>query len=246
MIRIPILILIFVISLFSSDEQKYVNLIKPMILKIENLKDDIITIPRTNLEIGRSGIVVHVYENKEKIVLANAKVISSNDKESKIKIFEFNGLYQDSIPTTKRKVVLGDILVLSYLYDKSIVITPNVDTFTEVKKRFLLTSFLHPDIFGARLKIDNGLYPKKEDIQKFAIKQNIGTIFIVVNKKIYVLDSKTFKTLISFDIEYDNTKKYKMPFYTRIEKIDSSITGISFSDDEMAYEKHYKKLLGIK
>jgi ribosomal protein L24 len=246
MIKVFVLIFLCVFSLNANDEKKYMGVVKPLILKVDNIDNDIITIKKGNIQLGKSGVVLHIYENTEKIILASVSVISSNENESKLKISEFDGLIQDAIPTNKRKVKAGDVMVLGYLYNKSMIITPNLDTYNDVKKRFFLNNFLHPDIFGAKLRISNRLFPRKEDIQNFAREQNLGTIFLVMNKKVYIIDSKNFSVLSSFETEYDVKKEYAMPFYTRIEKFEESVMTFSFSSEEFSYESHYKSLLGIK
>mgnify|MGYP001120136217 CR=1 FL=1 len=141
----------------------------------------------------------------------------------------------------------NDILVINYLYTASLLIAPNLDTFQTIRSNFKYNNFLHSDIFATKLKIDNKPFLTKKYIQQYAISQNLGTIFIVANQKIYVLDTKTLKVLTSYKITYDKNKT-EIPFYTRVTDIGSSIFNFElFSDKKnLTYDEYYKKLLGLK
>lgn len=223
--------------------------IKPLGLKLDNIESNKSTINVGNLIVGQSGIVVHVYENARKLIVANAKVISSDENSSVVEFFPFKDIKQDAIPTSNRNVQIDDVLVLNYMYPASLLITPTQDTFQGIRKSFEYNNFLHSDLFAAKLKVENHPYPTKKDIQDFAIEQNLGTIFIVVDQKVYILDSKTFTILTSFDIEYSELDSQK-PFYTRVEDIKKSGFDISFNffskdDEDLNYKQYYKKLLGL-
>jgi hypothetical protein len=221
--------------------------IKPIGVKIEDIKDNKSTINIGNLVIGQSGIIVHIYNNDKRLIVSNAKVISSNENNSVIEFFEFDDLKQDALPTTKRKVEKGDVLVLNYMYNASLLITPTQNSFQKIRDNFKLNNFIHSDIFAAKLKIENKPYPTKEDFQKFAIEQNLGTIFFALDNKVYIVDTKTFTILESYFVSYENNEA-QMPFYTRVEEIEDSILDFSlFSDKkELSYNDYYKRILGLE
>ena len=242
----------------SSNNTKKLSL-KAVGIKIDNVKDNKSTIKMGNLIVGQSAIVLHI-NNKNKMIIASAKVIQSNQETSIVEYFDFTDLKQDAIPTTNLKVAKNDILVFNYLYTNSLLIVPNQETFELVKKTFKHNAFMHPDIFATKMKVDQEVYPKQEYLQEFAIKQNLGTIFIVVDKKIHILDTKTFKILTSYKINYDESQS-QQPFYTRVEDIEGglfdfdlisqeedSILGYSLftSDKDISYEDYYKRILGLK
>jgi hypothetical protein len=224
--------------------------IKPIGTKITNIQDEKSTIDVGNLIVGQTGIVVHVFNNDKRLIVSNAKVISSNANSSVVEFFAFNDLEQDAIPTSNRIVAINDILILNYMYNSSLLIAPDLDAFQSVRDGFKLNNFIHSDIFAAKLKVDNIPYPTKEDIQKFAIEQNLGTIFMVIENKVFVIDTKTFTILQSYAINYDNTAEVKMPFYTRVEEIEDTIFHWSFFDffsgkKNLSYNDYYKRILGI-
>ena len=221
--------------------------IKPIGVKIENINENKSSINVGNLIIGQTGIVVHIYDNDKRLIVSNAKVISSNNTSSVVEFFSFDDLKQDALPTTKRVVTKDDILVLNYMYNSSMLIAPTQDTFQTVRENFKLNNFLHSDIFAAKLKVENNPYPTKEDIQKFAIEQNLGTIFFVLDNKVFVVDTKTFTILESYAVAYEN-KDLMKPFYTRVEEIEESIFDFSFFSDKksLTYDEYYKRILGLK
>ena len=224
--------------------------VKPIGMKVENIENNKSNINVGNLTIGQTGIVVHIFNNDKKLIVSNAKVISSDSNGSVVEFFKFDDLKQEAIPTTKKTVQQGDVLVLNYMYNSSLLITPNIESFQTVRDNFKLNNFIHSDIFAAKLKVDHNPYPTKEIIQKFAIEQNLGTIFMVLENKVFIIDTKTFTILESYAISYENTQNM-MPFYTRIEEIEDSIFNLSFFDffsetKNLSYNDYYKRILGIK
>jgi hypothetical protein len=216
-------------------------------VKITDVKDNKTTINVGNLIIGQSGVVIHIYDNDKRLIVANAHVIESNETTSVIEFSKFKDLVQDAIPTSNRTVAKNDILVLNYLYTASLLIAPDLDTFQTIRSNFKYNNFLHSDIFATKLKMDNKPYLTKKYIQEYAIAQNLGTIFIVANQNIYILDTKTLKTLTSYKISYD-TNKTEMPFYTRVTDIETSNFNIDLfsSKKNLTYDEYYKTILGLK
>ena len=224
--------------------------IKPLGIKIDNIANNKSTINVGNLIVGQTGVVVHIFDNDKKLIVSNAKVISSNSNSSVVEFFKFEDLKQNAIPTSKREVVNNDMLILNYMYNSSLLITPTLDAFQTVRDNFKLNNFVHSDIFAARLKVDHNPYPTKEDIQNFAIEQNLGTIFMVIENRVYVIDTKTFTILANYSVSYEKNGS-TMPFYTRIENIEETIFSWSYFDffsgkGSMSYNDYYKRILGIK
>ena len=220
---------------------------KPIGTKITNIENNQSTIDVGNLIIGQTGIIVHLYDNDKKQIVSNAKVISSNANSSVVEFFPFEDLKQEALPMTNRQVSINDVLVLNYMYNSSLLIAPTLDSFQAARSNFKSNNFIHSDIFAAKLKVNNKPFPKQEDIQNFAIEQNLGTIFFVLNNKVFVLDTKTFTILATYAFSYEN-KEYQMPFYTRVEEIEKSIFDFSFfsNDEKLTYDEYYEKVLGLK
>lgn len=192
------------------------------VLKLSNVSVDSATINIGNLKIGQSGVIEHLYEDGHSIIVSSAYVKSSNASTSEIKFLPFLDLKQNAIPTTNRKAQNGDRFILNYMYDQSLLIAPNIETFKYVRENFETHNFIHSDIFGAYLKSEYQPNPSQKLIQDYAMSQNLGTIFFVVKSDLYIVDSRTF-TILGKKRITNVTKKSQMPFYTRIENIESNL-----------------------
>lgn len=191
--------------------------------RLENVSGDEATIDIGNLKVGQSAVIQHTYENKKSMLIANAYVISSNETSSTLKLAPFLDLKQNALPTSSRKAQNGDIVILNYLYDVSLIIAPSQDAFTVTRNKFRDNNFLHSDLFGAYLKYEGEPLPSKQTIQDYAISQNIGTIFFVIKGRVYVVDAKTFAILDTDTISYNYVEDEQMPFYTRVENIEKNL-----------------------
>lgn len=208
---------------------------------LQNTVNNTATINVGNLKTGQSGIVLHKYENGKKLIVSSAYVTKSDAKQSSLKFIPFLGLKQNAIPTSSRKPQNGDQFILNYLYNESLLIAPNAESFRAVRKKFKNNNFPHSDLFATYLKVNYEPTPNKRDIQEYALSQDLRTIFFVIESYVYIVDTRTFAILGKKPVSYIPGKP-KMPFYTRIEKIESSIfkgewtSWLSF--------KYVKKLLG--
>ena len=204
-------------------DNKYTKLdYTPIATRISNVTNKNATINIGNLRIGQSAIIQHRYQDSKSLIVSNAYVTKSNATNSTLKFISFLDIKQNAIPTSNRKPVNGDVAILNYLYDASLIIAPSQDAFTATRAKYRDNNFLHSDMFGAKLKIEREPLPSKEIIQKFAIEQNIGTIFFVIASKVYIVDAKTFAILDEDTISYNFVENERMPFYTRVEKIEKT------------------------
>lgn len=214
------------VNINNSDfmDNKYTKLeYKPMVARLSNVDGDSATIAIGNLRVGQSAVIQHNYENKKSLLVANAYVVSSNNSTSTLKLMPFLDLKQNAIPTSNRKAVNGDIVIVNYLYDASLIIAPSQDAFSATRAKYRDNNFLHSDLFGTKLKTEGEPLPSKEVIQDYAISQNIGTIFFIIDSSVYIVDTKTFAILEKDTISYNFVEDKKMPFYTRVERIEKNV-----------------------
>lgn len=197
-------------------------------VKITNVNDGTATINIANLKLGQSGIISHFYKDNKSIIVADAYVVSSNNSSSTIKFLPFLALKQNAIPTSNRKAQNNDIFTLNYLYNTSLLITPDATSFRATRLKFLKQNFQHSDIFASYLKIEQQPLPSKSFIQDYAIQEDLGTIFIVIKSKVYIVDTRTFAILETKSISYLSQKE-QMPFYTRVQKIEAGFFSSSWT-----------------
>jgi len=197
----------------------------------------------TNLNNGHSGIIIKKIENNS-IIVTQAVVIDSNNLNSTIKFIKKEIIPQDAIPTTTLIPQNGDQFILNHLYTTSLLIAPNLKAKNKILEIYPNQNFLNEDFFAAHLKIINSPLPTKKIITDFAQSQQIGTIFIVAENKLFILDSITFKIIDSLNINY-NDNSTMVPFLTKIENIELGIW--DFGDDTIEdYNKYYLKLVENK
>lgn len=215
------------VSVTKEDVKKNIQSKKPVTFNksdiiISNVTDKTATINIGNLKVGQSGIIEHKYENGKTLIVSSAYVQESSSASSTLKFIPFLGLQQNAIPTSNRQPASGDRFMLNYLYDESLLIAPNSDSFRSVRNKFQNNNFPHTDIFASYLKVNYKPTPTKEEIQEYALSQNMGTIFIVLESEVYIVDTRTLTILGKRPVSYLPGDS-QMPFYTRIENIEDTI-----------------------
>lgn len=191
--------------------------------RIADVTEDTAKIDIGNLRVGQSAIIQHRYSNNHTLIVSNAYVTDSNETSSTIKFIPFLDLKQNALPTSNRKPANGDIAIVNYLYDVSLIIAPSQDAFTATRQKFVDNNFIHSDLFAAYLKSEGKPLPSKRVIQDYAASQNVGTLFFVIDGTVYIVDAKTFAILEKDLVSYNYLEDKKMPFYTRVDKIEKNI-----------------------
>lgn len=234
-------------QLIAANKQKVLEF-KPKYLKIKDANDTTAVIDEGNLKIGQSGVIMHKYKNAHALIIASAVVIETSPTQSTIEFKNFDGLDQSAMPTANIKASDGDVLILNYMYESSMIISPNNQGFKTIRSMFPEQNFVHSDLFGATLKYMQKSTPNQAIIQAFAKNQNIGTIFVIIDSMVYILDARSFKILTKYPVFYDQSD-VQTPFYTRIEDIKDGIFSLEFigwSDNRMQdYSQYYSNLLGL-
>jgi hypothetical protein len=232
------ILLLFVLTVFANDfiEKK---------VQIKNTTAREAIIDLGNLKIGQSGIILHI-ESDGKPVIVSYGIISSSDKNSSVISLRFKDvLLQDAFPKTNLKPKDGDIFVLNHLYKNSMIVAPNFEALSKVKENFVGLNFIDSDFFAAYLKINNNPTPTKEDIKQFAYQNDLGRVFVVVDKMIYVVDMVSFQIVDAKPLIYnDNT--FASPFYANIDNIKTAAFNFFGAKEILNYDMYYKKLLGLK
>ena len=214
---------------------------KTIQLPITVKSDGKITIPKGNLKIGQSGVIIHQYNKEHSLIIATASVIDSSKTQSNLKVLKQPILTQNAIPTSKLTPKTGDIFVLNHIYHSSLLVVPNYESFKTIKHIYPEQNFLNPDIFAAYLKINNTPVPTKKDIQQFCKDTDIGTIFIVANNNLYILDTNTFKLLYQTTLNIKN-EDTQVPFFTKITDIQRAV--LDFGDEKIQnYDKYYISII---
>jgi hypothetical protein len=229
------ILLIFMVS------EIFASVIKAPIVSVNNEKE-IATIEINYIDVGVSGFVVHHITPHHSAILKNATVIAY-DKKSKIatvKMDKFNALKNNSLPYGKWKPAVGDTVELAFGYSRALLIAPDEEIYHRISKSVHI-QWIHPDLFATVLSFAGHPTPLQSDFTEFANAASVGLLFIYLDKKVYTVDSKSFKILNMTDAPFVAKTKQK-PFYTRVRKIDANWWGAG-SSEMKEYAPHYYELL---
>jgi hypothetical protein len=224
-----IFIALFNVILFASTP-------KSVIVEVDK---NYAQIEPTDAKIGSSGIVVHNFDKTHSSIVARAILT----KKDQIKLEVFDALSQPNLPRPNIKPAKGDKVILEYLYDRGLIIAPNLKTYQYIEQRLTDTRWLHPDLFAVELSKIHHKAPTKEDFKNFCNKYSIAKIVIALKDKGVVADCYSFKPISTFEITKGD--KSMFPFYMRLKEIRGGIFSF-FNKEKYDYYIYYKKLLESK
>ncbi|WP_428738328.1 plasminogen-binding N-terminal domain-containing protein [Sulfurimonas sp.] len=208
-------------------------------LENESAKIDI-----EKIDVGMSCYVVHHITPEHSAILKSC-VVESFDAATKtavVKMSEFDLLKNNALPSGKWEVIVGDSVELAFGYTRSLLIAPSEEIFYQISKS-IKTQWIHPDTFATLLSIHGHPTPLQEDFSNLSSASSAGLVFIYLDKKLYTVDMKSFKILAISDAPLTQDS-VKLPFYSRVEKIETSWFIFGEGSDEMqSYEPHYYELL---
>jgi len=218
-------------------------LIKSPVVTVDN-QNETATIKIGKIDVGVSGFVVHHISPQHSAILKNAVVESFDPKTETavVKMSRFTTLENNALPHGKWQVQKGDTVELAFGYSRSLLIAPDEKIYYKIAQS-VQTQWVHPDLFATLLSFRGHPTPMKEDFEAMADTSGVGLLFIYLNQKVYTLDIKSFKILNISDAKLKQTK-VKLPFYTRVNNIDSTWWSWSEGSGHMkSYALHYYKLL---
>lgn len=235
--KILALTFLFIYSAFATDD---FNIEK---VKIYDVTEKTAKIKISKVFIGQSGIIIKNAKDNITIV-KSATIIDFNKNEATIEFLDKQILVQDALPTSAHVPVEGDIFIVNHLYKTSLLIVPNLKAKKVVQALYPDQNFLNEDFFAAHLKLTQTPIPTKQTILDFTQKQQIGTLFVVIENKLFILDASTFAILNTIEIKNDDLSQ-NVPFFTKIDDIKKGFW--DFGADKIEdYNKHYLELLEKK
>lgn len=199
-----------------------------------------------NFSIGSSGVVLHSFDQEHKTIVSTVEVIEKKDGQAVLKYKNFKGLKQSALPSYNIKPKEGDTVILNYLYQRAMAITPDAETLRFITTKFDTFEWVHPDNFASELYIEYTPIPTKEDFNKECTDNSFALLFFAINDKGYFVDCNSFKTLKQIDLPQSSKKAPMVPFYSRLKEIKGRMFGFIGGDGINDYNRYYKKLIGIK
>ena len=192
---------------------------------------------------GSSGVVMHRFDNIQSSIIARAVVTQKGGGFAKVRFEVFDALEQKALPLPGILPKSGDELILNYLYDRSLIVAPNKEIYSEVVGAFKGVTFIHPDIVGSYLSYEYKPNPSRDDFRKMCNQSAAGLIFIAMNNEAVFADCQSFEPLKRF--QSGAVKYYQLPFYTRVKDIDTVFWKWG-SEQISDFDRHYKALLKEK
>ncbi len=234
----------FIILLFVVLLELSAGILKSPLITVDN-KKMLATIQVEQIDVGMSGFVYHQITANHSSILNNALVVAfDNEKKiATIKLTPYTGLRNNSLPTGKWVVSVGDVAMFAFGYNRGLLIAPSEEIYHRVTKNVDI-EWVHPDLFATVLSFRGHPTPEKEDFLAMSTMSSVGLVFIYLDKKVYMVDSKSFHILGINEAPFVEDT-VRLPFYSRIESIPSHWWQM-FEDghDELeAYSPHYFELL---
>lgn len=193
--------------------------------------------------VGSSGVVVHKFDKFKSSIIARTSVVEKGGGFAKIRFEVFDSLEQKALPIPGILPASGDIVILNYLYQRSLIVVPNKEIYNEVVGAFRNIEFIHPDIVGSYLSYNYKPNPSRDDFRKMCSQSAAGLIFIAINKESFFADCQSFAVLKKF--QSGGVGYYQLPFYTRVKGIDTVFW--KFDSSKISdFDRHYKSLLKEK
>jgi len=197
--------------------------------------------------VGSSGIVIHRFENTQELIIARATVTAKDGKSALVELKPYDALAQDTFPKLAIVPKSGDEIRLNYLYDRSLVITPNAEAYKKITEFFVKIDWIHPDIPAAYLAKKYTPNPDKKDFAQLCNINLSGLVTFNIENKGFVADCFSFKILKTFTLpNISGEQNVTLPFYSRISgNIQTSPLHI-LSKSIKDYTAYYKQLLGLQ
>ena len=116
------------------------------------------------------------------------------------------------------------------------IIAPNKTAFKTIQKNYP-KRFLSPDLILTKL---DGQLPNKKNVQAIAKDYHIGSIYLSLGNRLYILDPFSLKVMASHPLELTD-KSYKKPFFSYMEK--KSIASFFDKFRTFDYKAYYTTLI---
>ncbi len=211
---------------------------------IKRMGDDkaIISVPM--IDVGVSGFIVHRFNSEHSAIVASAVVSDFNPEtaEATLTLSPYDGLRQNSLPSGNWRPEVGDFAILAFDYERAMLIAPSEEIYHQITKRITTLDWVHPDGFAAYLSYRGHPTPLAEDMQGYCSVASIGLIYLYSAETLFTIDCKSLTLLQLTPAPFSSPETPKLPFYSRVEKIEANWFGKGSSTLE-SYEPYYLELL---
>lgn len=186
--KIVFILCFFFVNLFAFDFKS----VEKSVLEING--DFILVENVPSVAVGANAIIVQQIKNATSIV-AKAAVVGRERGLLKLKLGKFEDLEQEALPELVVSVKVGDKVIINFLYDRVLLISPDAQTYERVASSYPEIYFIHPDILGAYMVREFKLSPKKSDFTLFCVNNAVGVVGFVMKKSVKFVDCASFALL---------------------------------------------------
>lgn len=193
-----------------------------------------------DIVVGSNAVVIHKLDSEKSTIIAAAVVEEKSNGTAKIKFEVFTDLKQTALPIPNIKPQEGDEVIVNFLYDKSLIVTPNAEIHKQIMNAFKDVQFVSPDIVGAYLSINYQQAPTHKDFEVLCVQNAAGLIFIALDGEAVFADCHSFRVLKSF--KSGKISNWQAPFFSNVTKYTKAFW--NFSDSGINdYDSYYRSLL---
>ncbi|MCD8544850.1 MAG: plasminogen-binding N-terminal domain-containing protein [Sulfurospirillum cavolei] len=208
---------------------------------LETSDTQVVIADSPEIVIGASGVIKHSFDAKTTTIIARGDVVQKDGTKAVLKLAKFEMLSQGAFPEAGVKPIVGDEVIMNYLYDRALIVVPNANIFRDITKEYSDITWIHPDLVAAYL---SKLYRPNPDqtIFRQACYQNTASlIFFGIKDQGYFVDCHNFNTIKT--VKITNSGETQLPFYARVKDIETS--WFSWSSSKISdYDSYYKTLIG--
>jgi len=211
--------------------------------ELQSVQGDEATISIEKIDVGVSGFVVKKLAPNHSSII-NAVTVKSFDSKTHtayLKLSSYTVFVNNNLPTGKWHAQKGDTVVLAFGYNRGLLIAPTEETYYTFEQAIKGENFVHPDVFATLLSYHGHPTPLKEDFSGFCQNVSIGLLFFYIKQNLYTADCYSFK-ILNIQKAPLKQEETKLPFYSRVDKIDSNWFGEG-SDEVEDYDEYYLELL---
>ncbi|MDX1808897.1 MAG: plasminogen-binding N-terminal domain-containing protein [Sulfurospirillaceae bacterium] len=190
--------------------------------------------------IGSTGIIIHKFDKSTSSIISSVRVINKSGDTATLKIKNYIGLKQNSLPRSGITPQVGDEVIINYLYDRALIVAPNYKVYSEIINKYKNITWVNPDIpasFLAKMYRPN---PDKKLFQQMCSQNAASLILFAMDDALYFVDCNDFK-VVKKDKAFP-IKNFQVPFYSRVKNIDSSMFEFGSSKID-SYLDYYKALI---
>ncbi len=217
----------------------------PITTPLLEVNNDRAAVTAEHLQKGMSGFIVRTFDATHSTIIANARVEETNPANNRaiLRISEYDGLRQESLPGGNWTPKPSDTAILAYDYERALLIAPDDDAYDSVTKSIQGIEWVHPDNFATYLSREGHPTPLVEDFRRYCTSNSIGLLYIQSADTLFTLDCKSF-TVLQTAPSRTSAEKEMTPFYSRIPSIRAAWWGEGSSRLE-SFEPYYLEQIAL-